>query len=398
MRGRRKFIGLMSGTSCDGVDAALVEIDGSGLDMRVEFIAHRHTGYTEPFRNALLGIMAPAKTRTEDLAGLNVQLGEELATCARQLMEQADVRADQLEAIGSHGQTICHMPDGDDHHPRCTYQIGESAIIAAQTGATVVADFRAAELAVGGQGAPLVPWTDYVLFRSDDQARIVQNIGGIANLTYLPRDGEIEDTIAFDTGPGCMVIDSIIRRLTQKLPTSQGRSGDGAKHRFDPQGLYASRGEPDMNCVEKMMQLPFFRQPPPKSAGREQFGRSFVSGMRQLMSGRGLSKYDMLATGTMLTARSIAHAYKTHSGIDLDDAEVILCGGGALNKTLVRMLQGELPDTKIKTVEDFAIPLQAKECVSFAMLAAACIDGVPANLPEVTGASRSAVLGKIVRV
>ncbi|MCH8913611.1 MAG: anhydro-N-acetylmuramic acid kinase, partial [Planctomycetes bacterium] len=300
----------MSGTSCDGVDAALVEIDGSGLEMRVEFIAHRHVDYAEPFRNALLAVMAPAKTRTEDLAGLNVQLGEEFAMCARQLMEQADVRADQLAAIGSHGQTICHMPDGDDHHPRCTYQIGESAIIAAQTGATVVADFRAADLAVGGQGAPLVPWTDYVLFRSDDQARIVQNIGGIANLTYLPTGQGAEDTIAFDTGPGCMVIDTIIRRLTQR------------KHRYDPQGLYASRGQADMSCVEKMMQLPFFQQPPPKSAGREQFGRSFVSGMRQLVSGRGLDKYDMLATGTMLTARSIAYAYKTHLGIDLDDVEV----------------------------------------------------------------------------
>jgi anhydro-N-acetylmuramic acid kinase len=194
-----------------------------------------------------------------------------------------------------------------------------------------------------------------------------------------------------------MVIDSIIRRLTQNLPARQGRSGDGAKHRFDPQGLYASRGDPDMNCVKQMMQLPFFRQPPPKSAGREQFGRSFVSGMRQLMSGRGLSKYDMLATGTMLTARSIAHAYQTHFSPPRR-VEVILCGGGAHNKTLVRMLQGELPETEFKTVEDFAIPLQAKECVSFAMLAAACIDGVPANLPQVTGASRPAVLGKIVRV
>ncbi len=153
-----------------------------------------------------------------------------------------------------------------------------------------------------------------------------------------------------------------------------------------------------MTCVEKMMQLPFFRQPPPKSAGREQFGRSFVSGMRQLMSGRGLSKYDMLATGTMLTARSIANAYKTHLRIDRDAIEVILCGGGVRNVTLVAMLQGELPETEFKTVEDFAIPLQAKECVSFAMLAAACIDGVPANLPQVTGASRPVVLGKIVRV
>jgi anhydro-N-acetylmuramic acid kinase len=382
----RKFIGLMSGTSCDGVDAVLVDINGSGLNMRVEFIAHRHIEYAEQFRNALLGVMAPAKTRTEDLAGLNVQLGEEFARCALQLMEQAGVRADQLTAIGSHGQTVCHMPDGDDHHPRCTYQIGESAIIAAQTGATVVADFRAADLAVGGQGAPLVPWTDYVLFHSNERTRIVQNIGGIANLTCLPCGGGPEGTVAFDTGPGCMVIDSIIRRLT------------GKQHRFDPQGLYASPGRPDLSSVDKMMQLPFFHQPTPKSAGREEFGRAFVSGMRELTSGRGLDKYDMLATVTMLTAKSIAHAYKTHLDVDLDQVEVILCGGGACNNTLVRMLQDELPDTQIKTVTDFAIPLQAKECVSFAMLAAACIDGVAANLPQVTGASRSALLGKIVRV
>ena len=382
----RKFIGLMSGTSCDGVDAAMIQVSGNGLDMRVEFVDHRHTLYPEPLRNALLDIMAPAKTRTENLAGLNVEVGRVFARCAARLMEQANIQTEQLTAIGSHGQTICHLPAGDDHHPPCTFQIGEAAIIAAEIGVTVVADFRAADLAVGGQGAPLVPWTDYLLFRSEEKGRIIQNIGGIANLTYLPAGSGPESVIAFDTGPGCMVIDSMMRRLS------------GRKHRFDPQGVNAARGQPDLRSVEKMMQLPFFGQPPPKSAGREEFGRAFVKGMRQLMAGRELGKYDMLATGTLLTARSIAQAYKTHLSIELDVIEVVLCGGGARNNTLVNMLKEELPGVEFTMMDDLGIPLAAKECVSFAMLAAACLDGVPANLPQVTGASRPAILGKIVRV
>ncbi len=386
MPGGRRFIGLMSGTSCDGVDAALVEISGRGLDMQVEFVGHCNTPYPEPLRNALLAVMAPAKTRTEELASLNMEVGHVFAQCARHLMEQTATHADELTAIGSHGQTICHMPKRDEQELRFTFQIGEAALIASQTGAVVVADFRVADLAVGGAGAPLVPWTDYVLFRSDQKARIIQNIGGIANLTYIPAGQGPNSVIAFDTGPGCMVIDSMIRRLSHK------------KHRFDPQGLNAARGRPNMKCVDKMMQLPFFHQPPPKSAGREQFGRSFVNGMRQLMSRLNLSKYDKLATGTMLTARSIAHAYATQLSIDLHAVEVILCGGGARNNTLVKMLHQELPEVEFKMVDEFDIPLQAKECVSFAMLAAACLDGLPANLPQVTGASRPAVLGKIVRV
>lgn len=386
MPGRRKFIGLMSGTSCDGVDAALVEIAGSGLKMRVAFLDHYYTPFSDALRNALLAVMAPARTRTEDLASLNMEVGQTFAECASRLMEQAGTGPDQIAAIGSHGQTICHLPDGDGDHRPCTYQIGEPAVIAAECAATVVADFRAADLALGGQGAPLVPWTDYILFASKETTRILQNIGGIANLTYLPVGQGPDSVIAFDTGPGCMVIDAMMRRLSER------------KHDFDPDGQYAARGSPDIKSVEKTMQLPYFKQPPPKSAGREQFGKSFVSGMRQLMRNRGLSKYDQLATGTLLTARSIAQAYRVQPGIDLHSVEVILCGGGARNATLLKMLQAELPDTEFKMVDDLGIPLQAKESVSFAMLAAACLDGIPANLPQVTGARRHALLGKIIRV
>lgn len=386
MFGSRKFIGLMSGTSCDGVDGALVEIVGVGLDMRVECVEHCTTPYPEALRNELLTVMAPAKTRTEYLARLNVDVGQTFALCARQLLEQAGIRPNELTAIGSHGQTICHMPRSGEREIGFTLQIGEAAVIAAETGVTVVADFRAADLALGGQGAPLVPWTDFVLFRSETQPRIVQNIGGIANLTFIPPQAGPQSVIAFDTGPGCMVIDALIQRLSRE------------ERRYDPQGQYAARGQPDEDCVNKMMQLPYFQARPPKSAGREQFGRSFVKGMREMMGRLGLSKYDRLATATLLTARSITHAYRTQLSIDPRSVEVILCGGGARNKTLVRMLQQELPETPLKTTDDFGIPLLAKECVSFAMLGAARLDNVPTNLPQVTGASRPALLGKIVKV
>ncbi len=374
----------MSGTSCDGVDGALVEIQGSGIDMQVRYIEHHNVPYPERVRHHLLEIMAPARTRTEDLAGLNICVGELFANCASELMKKKNLKPRDIVAIGSHGQTICHMPESEEQP--ATLQIGEPAIIAAQTGVCVVSDFRQNDMAVGGQGAPLVPWTDFILFKGPEVMTCVQNIGGIANVSCIPPGGGIKDVVAFDTGPGCMVVDELVRRLSKE------------KHQFDPQGGFAARGAADIESIKKMMQLPYFLQEPPKSAGREQFGRSFVNGMAKLMGDRKLSTYDKMATATLLTARSIAHAYNNHLKLNGQPARVVLCGGGARNVTLLRMLREELNGHKIHTIDQFGIPLEAKECVSFAILAAACLDGVPSNLPQVTGAKRAVVLGKIVRL
>ncbi|MCG3138353.1 MAG: Anhydro-N-acetylmuramic acid kinase [Phycisphaerae bacterium] len=382
----RKFIGLMSGTSCDGVDAALIESWGSGLDMKIRYLERCSVPYTERLRQELLQVMAPAKTRTETIAMLNFAVGYAFAACARELLHKTGVRPVDITAIGSHGQTICHYPNSSQYEQTATLQIGEPAVIAAQTEIPVVANFRPADMAVGGQGAPLVPWTDYVLFHSDQTVRCVQNIGGIANLTLLPRESGPETVVAFDTGPGCMVVDELVRRA------SKGR------FQFDPSGRFAQKGHADPDSVDQMMQLPYFLQSPPKSAGREQFGRRFVTSMTQFMSNRIMGKYDMIATATLLTARSIAHAYQFHLEKDQQPHEVILTGGGANNRFLVDMLRKELPEVKFTMVDELGIPAQAKECVSFAMLAAACLDQVPANLPQVTGATKQVVLGQVVRL
>ncbi len=390
MTTKRIFLGLMSGTSCDGVDAALIEVEGMGLDMQVRFIDHCELTYQPDLRDALLDVMAPAATRTEQIARLNMTLGRAFAECAMKLLHQTEVQAPDIAAIGSHGQTICHMPRADSATPPAmppaSLQIAEPAVIAALTGATVVADFRPADIAVGGQGAPLVPWTDYVLFRSEEVTRCIQNIGGIANVTCIPAGAAPGDVRAFDTGPGCMVIDALVRRLTR------------GEQSFDAEGRLAARGRPDLDIVEQLMQLPYFSMPPPKSAGREQFGADFASRLDDMLSRQDASTADKLATATLLTARSIADAYRSHLESLSADREIILCGGGARNCALVAMLRQQLPGAKISKMDELGIPTKAKECVSFAMLAAACLDGVPANLPQVTGAARQVILGKVVRV
>jgi anhydro-N-acetylmuramic acid kinase len=379
----RKYIGLMSGTSCDAVDAALVDIDGQGLDMTVRYLAHTRTPYPQKVHHALMEIMAPARTRTEQLAQLNAAVGRVFATCAQALMRDHKLKSADVAAIGSHGQTICHIPD-DEEEP-ATLQIGEAAIIAAETGLPVVADFRQNDLALGGQGAPLVPWTDFVLFGATEKVTCVQNIGGIGNVTCLRPGASPNDIVAFDTGPGCMVIDELVRRISRK------------QHNYDRDGRFARRGHPDQEIAEQVLQLPFFRQAPPKCAGREQFGKQFVNGFLRMLQNRSMSTYDKIATATFLTARSISNAYREFLHLD-GHCRVVLCGGGALNQTLVNMLTADLPGIEVQRVDQFGIPLQAKECVSFAMLAAAALQRVPVSLPQVTGARRSAVLGKITRL
>ncbi len=424
-KSRRIVLGLNSGTSADGVDAVACEIIGRGLNMRVQFLGHAQFPYSSDLRERILRTMAPAETRTEGLCRLETEIGEAFAEAADLVVRRLNLK--RVDLIGSHGQTVCHLPPLRGGGSRAagllrrrnigsTLQLGDPAVIAARLGVPVVARFRQADMAVGGQGAPLVPWTDFVLFRDSVRGRIVHNIGGIANLTWLPSGCTLDQVRAFDTGPGNMIIDALVRRFTK------GREA------FDKDGRRALRGTPHPRLLKRMLTHPFIARKPPKSCGREEFGEDYVAGLLAGWTGTPLSADDWIATATAFTAISMARAYSTlwrynkprtssfvakrgpgpsrGSRTDCPPArvidEVVLCGGGAANAALVAALAkqvrgqfGETAAPRLTTTTEYGIPIQAKEGVSFAMLAAAGADGYPANLPQVTGALRRVVLGQV---
>jgi anhydro-N-acetylmuramic acid kinase len=380
--GIRRFIGLMSGTSCDGMDAALVEVEGRGLGLRARCVGRLRAEYPEGLRQALLGLMAPAATTTEALARAHALVGEAFAETVVRLLEATGTSPGEVSAAGFHGQTVCHLPPRGDGANGVSLQIGDAARIAASCGIPVVSDFRAADLALGGQGAPLVPWTDWILFRAPSGDRVMLNLGGIANLTHLPAGAPLDEVAAWDTGPGCMVLDEIARRWT------------GDPRAFDRDGGLSRGGTPDEELVERLLGHPFFSVPPPRSAGREEFGRGFADRMWEEGERRALQGADLMATAARLTARSVGDALRRLPTGERP-VEVLLCGGGSRNPTLVEMLREERARWRWRLVDELGIPAESKEAVSFALLAAACLDGEPANLPQVTGASRPCVLGKI---
>ena len=400
MPAKRIVIGLNSGTSADGVDAIACEISGRGLGMKVKVLGHVQRAYVPALRRRILAVMAPAATRTEELCRLEVEVGRAFADAAAALVRK--LRLKRVDFIGSHGQTVCHLPPTAGRSGKrskkkplsqipSTLQIGDPAVIAAKLRCPVVHHFRQADMAVGGQGAPLVPWTDYVLFRDRRKSRVIQNIGGIANLTFLPPGGDVGNVIAFDTGPGNMLIDSMTSTLTK------GRQS------FDRGGRIASNGRVHPALLRHLMSHPFLDHPPPKSCGREQFGDSFATGLRKRFARQKISTPDWIATLThySVACMILAYAWLCDAGrtsyppID----ELILCGGGAKNATLVRQLQNCLDAAgrrvRVVPMDRLGISTQAKEGVSFAMLAAARMDGIPANLPRVTGAKCPVLLGDI---
>lgn len=379
--------GVMSGTSADGIDVALVRIKGRGFRARIELLAHHQVAYPSKVRQAVLDTMN-ATASVADLSRLNFLLGELYADAVETAQRRSGL---QCELVGCHGQTIYHQGEPAAFIGRkvaCTWQIGEGAVIAARLGVPVVSDFRPADMAAGGKGAPLVPYLDYVLFRHRRFGRIVQNIGGIANLTAIPAGAELRDVIAFDTGPGNMVIDAVAQALFD-LP-------------FDRGGKLGGKGTPIDSVVTALLRDPFFRRRPPKTAGREQFGREFVANFLRLC-GRN-KKHDVIATATALTARSITEAINKFV-LPLNSSspgrggfrELVASGGGTKNAILMRMIGEELSKLKIKvrTSDELRLPSQAKEAVAFALLAYQTWHRQPSNVPSATGTRRPAILGKI---
>jgi anhydro-N-acetylmuramic acid kinase len=374
--------GVMSGTSADGIDVALVEIGGRGLKLHFQLLGHEHVPYPRPVRTAVLQTMNASRISVAELARLNFLLGELYAEAVCQTQKTFTIS--RLDLVGCHGQTIYHQGEPAGYLGRtiaCTWQTGEASVIAARLGVPVVSDFRPADVAAGGKGAPLVPFLDYVLFRDARIGRIVQNIGGIANLTAIPAGAQPDDVIAFDTGPGNMVIDQLMQTLFDKP--------------YDRGGAVAARGQILQEVLEDRLDAPFFRLKPPKTAGREEFGREYA---KQFLRRCGrAAKPDVIASATALTARSIAGAIGRFVIPRGKFSEYVISGGGTENRTLMKMLSEEIGalGLTIKTTDEFDVPSQAKEAVAFAVLAYQTWNRQPGNIPSATGAKASAILGKI---
>ena len=374
--------GVMSGTSADGIDVALVRIQGRGSSLRFKLLRHEHFSYPRAVREAVLQAMNSKQASVADLARLNFLLGELYADAIKKTQQRAKIK--KLELIGCHGQTIYHQGDPApylDKNIACTWQTGEGSVIAARLGVPVVSDFRPADMATGGKGAPLVPFLDYVLFRDRRAGRIIQNLGGIANLTAIPANARPEDVIAFDTGPGNMVVDQLMQILFDQP--------------YDNEGSVAATGHILDAILEETLRKPFFCRKPPKTAGREEFGNEFVQDFLRRCGEA--AKADIITTATALTGISIADAIRDFVLPTGKYQDYIVSGGGVANESLMRMLEmgASALRLKLKTTDDFGIPSQAKEAVAFAVLAYQTWHRQPSNIPSATGAKRPAVLGKI---
>ena len=372
-------IGLMAGTSMDGIDAALVRITGSGTDVRIVFGGFNCVPYPQDVRQRLMAVAQGSPTSVGNISELNFVLGELFADAA--LACAACFSAEgSLDLICSHGQTIFHHGSGLEGCLRSTLQIAEAAIIAEKTKVPVVSDFRVADIASGGEGAPLVPYFDYVFLRSDYLSRAVQNIGGIANVTYIPAQAGLNDVIAFDTGPGNMLIDAAVAHFTNGTST------------FDRDGRIARTGRVRQDLLERLMQHPYYRRRPPKSTGREHFGQCYLSEILSWPEASRCSPEDIVATLMALTAETIADSYRRFLPNKID--EVVLCGGGASNPTLVEMIRSAT-GLQVRLFDEFGIPSKAKEAVAFAVLGSETVRGVAATVPSATGAQHPAIIGKI---
>jgi anhydro-N-acetylmuramic acid kinase len=378
---KKNVIGLMSGTSADGVDSALVEIEGYGIDTHVKLIKFATYPFSENVRDRLFRIFPPSICSVVDICELNFIIGDAFAEATLKVIEDAGLRASDVDLIGSHGQTICHLPNSV---VRSTLQIGEPALIAFKTGIVTVADFRVADVSAGGHGAPLVPYVDFLLLRDKEKTRAIQNIGGICNVTVLPTNDDLESVFAFDTGPGNMIIDETVRIITN------------GQYNYDRNGEIASKGVPNPDMLRKLLSHPFIQQTPPKTTGREDFGAHFTHRLVDEARALGISDADLVATVTAYTTECIYESYNRFILPKYDVSEVLICGGGVHNQTLMRFLRERLYPIDVGIVDDYGLSSDAKEAIAFAVLANETIHGNYGNVPNATGANKRVVLGKII--
>jgi len=363
-----RIAGIMSGTSLDGIDVAIIDITGK----KITTVAHASQSYTPSLRSRLLAV-SNASCYTGEISQLNFELGELYAKAVTDLCRRHSIPPESIELAGSHGQTIFHKGRGASPS---TLQIGEAAVIAERLGIPVVSDFRTRDIAAGGQGAPLVPLVDHMLFHSATKSRVALNIGGIANITILPKNAAPDQVIAFDTGPGNMVIDQLVSVFTKDKET------------FDKNGAIAAESYLNRALLDKLLKDTYYSAPPPKTAGREQYGREFIGKLRVT----GLPVPDLIATATVLTAATIAIGIERFAP---DTSEVIVSGGGVHNRQLMVQIEAFLPACRVTTSAEFGVDPDCKEAIAFAVLAHRTWRRQPGNLPSATGASHPVILGKV---
>jgi anhydro-N-acetylmuramic acid kinase len=379
-RRRRKVIGLISGTSADGIDACLVQIDRSGQKLKIKELGFKTYPFPEGLKKRILQISDPGFQNLDEVLRMNMVLGEYFSKAALSLIKRLGYKTKQIDLIGSHGQTIRHLPKEVirfKKRVKATLQIGEPSIIAQRSGIITVGDFRTADVASGGEGAPLAPLGHFYLFNSKAYSQLILNLGGIANFTVLPKNCSISDVWGFDTGPCNVILDNLSGKLFKK--------------RFDQNGRIASSGKVNDNLLKKLKKHKFFRSPPPKSTGREDFDEKFV---KKILDSKTFPE-DMIATASELVVWSIWDGYQRFVKPHHEIERMILCGGGAHNKYLLKRLSDLFYPVKVITSHGAGYNPDFVEAMIFALLANQAIDQVPGSLKKVTGAQKDAILGKI---
>jgi anhydro-N-acetylmuramic acid kinase len=385
-----KVIGMMSGTSADGIDAALAEISGAPPSLTAKLAGHCHVSFPPYVRERILRVANGAEIPAAEISELNFLLGEELGRAVMNACKKWRVAPGEVSLIGSHGQTIFHQGIKSKYHGKLripsTLQIGDISVIAARTGITTIGDFRPADMAAGGQGAPLIPFADYLLYRDSLRGRVALNIGGIANVTLIPAHARPEDVFAFDTGPGNMIVDALVERTTF------------GREEFDRDARIALSGRTIPELLVRLMREPYLRQKPPKSTGRELFGANYAQELLTWGKRHHAGAADLIRTATIFTAMSIADAFRRFILPRTHVEELIVAGGGLHNPLVMAQLAASLPGIEVVPATRFGVLPEAKEAFGFALLAYETYHGRPGNLPSATGAKRAAVLGKIARV
>lgn len=368
-------IGLMSGTSLDGVDAALVDIHGVNEETSIELVEF----ITLPFSDAMISKIRQSfslkHSHSALISSLNVELGAIFAEAALEVTREANIPISQINFIASHGQTIYHIPKKTEDWQASTLQIGEPAVIAEITGCKVVSNFRTRDMAVGGQGAPIVPYSEYILYRHPTRMRLLQNIGGIGNMTIIPPKADLDELLAFDTGPGNMIMNEMVQIFYGE--------------EYDKNGEYAQRGEVNEELLDEWLAHPYFKLEPPKTTGRELFGVQFV---REYLDKYELSPNDWIATSTMFTAQTIAHAAREYA---MEYTDLIIGGGGSYNETLVQFIKKLLPKINVWRQEDMGFSSDAKEAIAMVILGNQTLHKQPNNVPSATGAQKAVILGSV---
>lgn len=372
-------VGLMSGTSLDGVDVVLCDITGKDEDTQVQQLNFKTYEIPEYLRDKIRKCCSRELVPVELICSLNFELGQLFAEAVKKLCEESSVSLEDIAFIASHGQTIFHIPKAFSDYVPSTLQIGEAAIIANECRTTVISNFRVMDMAVGGEGAPLVPYSEYLLYADENQAVALQNIGGIGNVTFLPKKGDFTKVIAFDTGPGNMMIDGAVQKLYEK--------------KFDKNGEYASKGKLIPLLAEELKNHPYFALDIPKTTGRELFGEHYTYTL--LEKYQDYNKNDIIFTLTWFTAYSIAYHYKKYFIHQYNLDKCIIAGGGAYNKCLINLIKKELPEIKILIQEDLGYSSEAKEAIAFVILGNQTYHMRPSNVPSATGARKNVILGQI---